>query len=165
MAEDEGIADVSPRGGGGKSKWIVILILLLLAGLAIWYFLFNTSEEDPKKGAVLEEVGPPLTPLFLDVGPFVVNLERGNNFLNINIKLMIIDPLVFEYLNTRLFEVKDITLLELQKLSTEEIHDPEDIQKLKQHLIERISQLFPNEPPWETKNPIYKVLFIDFLVQ
>ena len=69
------------------------------------------------------------------------------------------------YLSSRIIEVKDIVLTELQNLSVEEVKQSESREGLRQRLISSISQLFPTNPEWEDPEPIKKVLFEEFVLQ
>ncbi len=72
---------------------------------------------------------------------------------------MLSEELAVEYLNTRIVEVKDIVLTELQSLSIEKTKDLESKENLKNKLITEISKLFPGKPSWDDPEPIKKVLF------
>lgn len=166
MADEEG------GGGGGSSKLIIIIaavVVLLIAGAAVWFFMF---QEKPEEGdEVVEETAQDEkdeymeTPLFLPLQSYVVNLKDGRRYLKATIQLMISNQATYDYLNTRLIEVKDLVLTELQELSTDEIKQLDARKKLRERLINRIKQLFPSDPDWEDPEPIRKVLFEEFYVQ
>jgi len=161
MAEDEGVGDVS-EGGGSLKRVIILLIILLLIGLAVWYLM--SDDEVEEKPQEIEEAGPPEAPFFTEEWPFIVNLEGGNRFLNITVQLMITSPEANAYLTPRTFEIKDMILRELQHLKREDIKTLEDRDRLRKRIIKRISRLYPDDPPWD-EQPIYKVLFVNYLIQ
>jgi len=165
MAEEE---DEATEGGG--SKMIIIIaavVVLIIIGIAVWFFLFSGGdEEEGMEEEMISEAAEPLAaPLFLPLDTFVVNLKDGRRYLKTSIQLMMSDQGAHDYLNTRLIEVKDIVLSELQELSTDDIKQAEARSVLKQKLITRISQLFPSKPDWDDPEPIRKVLFQEFYVQ
>ena len=162
MAEMEGVADTVQ--GGGLRRIVILLLVLLLIGVAVWFFLFKGKDEGNAQTQEVTETEPPHAPLFTEAWPFLVNLGGGNKFLKVTIQLMITDPLALAYLNQRTFEIKDIILIELQKLSEDEVDTAEDREKLRERILAQISHLYPNEPVWK-EQPIYKILFLDFLVQ
>ncbi|MBF0280587.1 MAG: flagellar basal body-associated FliL family protein [SAR324 cluster bacterium] len=171
MAEEE----VGEGGGGGKGKLIIIivavLILLLVGAGAAWFFIFSGSEEEevPKEEEVTQAVpgaGQPLeNPQFMSLGTYIANLQDGRRYLKTSISLMLSEEAAVTYLNTRLVQVKDIVLTELQSLSIEKTKDPESKESLKNKLMTEIAKLFPKTPDWDDPEPIKEVLFEEFYVQ
>ena len=174
MADEEesgasGGAGDSAGGGGGKKKLVIIiaLVLLLVVGLVIFLLIPSEEEEDmPEEEQNVTEVAEPLiTPIFLPLESFIVNLKDGRRFLKTSIQLMLSEPAASAYLTVRLVEVKDIVLAELQELSVEDVKQSDARDALKQRLISAISQILPSKPEWEDPEPIRKVLFEEFVIQ
>ena len=173
MAEEEGgsggEAGDSRAKGGGKKKLIIIISLVLLLILGIVVFLLMSSDEDeelPEEQQNVTQVAEPLlTPIFLPLESFIVNLKDGRRFLKTTIQLMLSEPAASAYLTIRLVEVKDIVLAELQELSVEDVKQSDARDALKQRLISAISEIFPSKPEWEDPEPIRKVLFEEFVIQ
>ena len=111
------------------------------------------------------EAEPLAAPIFLSLDSFVVNLKDGRRYLKTSMQLMMSDPAASAYLTTRLVEVKDVVLTELQELSAEDVSQASAREALKQRLITSISKLFPPKPEWEDPEPIKKVLFEEFVIQ
>ena len=174
MADEEeggaaGDAEGSSGNGGGKKKIVIIIIVLVLflvLGL-VFFLLFSGEEEDlPEEKQNVTEVAEPLvTPIFLPLESFIVNLKDGRRFLKTSIQLMLSEPGASAYLTVRLVEVKDIVLAELQELSVEDVKQSDARDALKQRLISSISQLLPSKPEWDDPEPIRKVLFEEFVIQ
>ena len=174
MADEEeggaaGDAEGSSGNGGGKKKIVIIIIVLVLflvLGL-VFFLLFSGEEEDlPEEKQNVTEVAEPLvTPIFLPLESFIVNLKDGRRFLKTSIQLMLSEPGASAYLTVRLVEVKDIVLAELQELSVEDVKQSDARDALKQRLISAISQILPSNPEWEDPEPIRKVLFEEFVIQ
>ena len=174
MADEEEIASGGDSGdsrgkGSGKKKLVIIIIIVLLLILGVVAFLLMTGDEDeelPEEKQNVTEVAEPLvTPIFLPLESFIVNLKDGRRFLKTTIQLMLSEPAASAYLTIRLVEVKDIVLAELQELSVEDVKQSDARDALKQRLISAISEIFPSKPEWEDPEPIRKVLFEEFVIQ
>jgi len=174
MADEEesgsgGDSGDSGGGGGSKKKLVIIIALILLLVIGIVVFLLISSEEEediPEQEQNVTEVAEPLiTPIFLPLESFIVNLKDGRRFLKTSIQLMLSEPAASAYLTVRLVEVKDIVLAELQELSVEDVKQSDARDALKQRLISAISQILPSKPEWEDPEPIRKVLFEEFVIQ
>ena len=168
MAEEEGGG--GGNGGGGKKKLIIIIVaVVLLLVIAIVAFLFLAGgEEETEEEEIIEvtsEAEPLVAPIFLPLDSYIVNLKDGRRYLKTTIQLMLSEEMANAYLTTRLVEIKDIVLTELQNLSVEEVKQAESREALRQRLISAISQVFPSNPEWEDPDPIKKVLFEEFVLQ
>ena len=167
MAEEEGGEGGS---GGGKKKLIIIIVaVVLLLVIAILAFLFLAGGEDEAQEEeiveVTSEAEPLAAPIFLPLDSYIVNLKDGRRYLKTTIQLMLSEEMANAYLTSRLVEIKDIVLTELQNLSVEEVKQAESREALRQRLISAISQVFPSKPEWEDPEPIKKVLFEEFVLQ
>ncbi len=175
MADEEeggagGDSGDSTGSGGGKKKILIIIIALvifLVVGIVLFLLLSGEEEEElPEEKQNVTEVAEPLvTPIFLPLESFIVNLKDGRRFLKTTIQLMLSEPAASAYLTIRLVEVKDIVLAELQELSVEDVKQSDARDALKQRLISAIGQIFPSKPEWEDPEPIRKVLFEEFVIQ
>ena len=114
---------------------------------------------------VTEEGEPLAAPIFLPLASYIVNLKDGRRYLKTTIQLMLSEEMANAYLTTRIIEVKDIVLSELQDLSVEDVKQAESREALRQRLISAISQIFPSKPEWADPEPIKKVLFEEFVLQ
>ena len=169
MAEEEG-GGGGNSGGGGKKKLIIIIVaVVLLLVIAIVAFLFLAGgEEEAEEEEIVEvtsEAEPLAAPIFLPLDSYIVNLKDGRRYLKTTIQLMLSEEMANAYLTSRLIEIKDIVLTELQNLSVEEVKQAESREALRQRLISAISQVFPSKPEWEDPEPIKKVLFEEFVLQ
>ena len=171
MAEEEGGGGGNGNGGGGGKKKLIIIIVavVLLLVIAIVAFLFLAGgEEEAEEEEIVEvtsEAEPLAAPIFLPLDSYIVNLKDGRRYLKTTIQLMLSEEMANAYLTTRLVEIKDIVLTELQNLSVEEVKQAESREALRQRLISAISQVFPSKPEWEDPEPIKKVLFEEFVLQ
>ena len=171
MAEEEGGGGGNGNGGGGGKKKLIIIIVavVLLLVIAIVAFLFLAGgEEEAEEEEIVEvtsEAEPLAAPIFLPLDSYIVNLKDGRRYLKTTIQLMLSEEMANAYLTSRLVEIKDIVLTELQNLSVEEVKQAESREALRQRLISAISQVFPSKPEWEDPEPIKKVLFEEFVLQ
>ena len=171
MAEEEGGGGGNGNGGGGGKKKLIIIIVavVLLLVIAIVAFLFLAGgEEEAEEEEIVEvtsEAEPLAAPIFLPLDSYIVNLKDGRRYLKTTIQLMLSEEMANAYLTSRLIEIKDIVLTELQNLSVEEVKQAESREALRQRLISAISQVFPSKPEWEDPEPIKKVLFEEFVLQ
>ena len=126
------------------------------------------TEEETEEEEIVEvtsEAEPLEAPIFLPLDSYIVNLKDGRRYLKTTIQLMLSEEMANAYLTSRLVEIKDIVLTELQNLSVEEVKQAESREALRQRLISAISQVFPSKPEWEDPEPIKKVLFEEFVLQ
>ena len=169
MAEEEGGGGGNGGGGGTKKLIIIILAVVLILVIAIVAFLFLAGgEEEAEEEEIVEvtsEAEPLAAPIFLPLDSYIVNLKDGRRYLKTTIQLMLSEEMANAYLTSRLVEIKDIVLTELQNLSVEEVKQSESREALRQRLISAISQVFPSKPEWEDPEPIKKVLFEEFVLQ
>ena len=168
-----GAADAGGGGGIGKIIKIVIIALVALAVIGGGIFgvmkLLGGDEEEMAAEATKSTGGGTATlenPVYLSMGTFIVNLSDGRRYLKTNLELMLSEEKAKVYLETRLAEVKDIVVSELQVLSTEQLRDPRERTNLKQRLLTSIESLLPNKDmDWDDPVPIKKVLVTEFYLQ
>ena len=174
MAEDGG-------GGGGKLVKIIIIAVVLLiligGGVAVAIFVLDSDGEEKAAASVAAPgaasgstasrgTATVENPVFLPIGTFIVNLADGRRYLKTNIELMLSEELAKAYLETRIAEVKDLVVSELQVLNTEQLRDPQERANLKQRLLRSIETLLPNKDlDWDDPVPIKKVLITEFYLQ
>jgi flagellar protein FliL len=159
--------------GGGLGRLIkIILVLVLLAllgagGFAAYLFLSTGKQAGGNVAATREEGGSIKNPHYLLLGDFVVNLSDGRRYLKTNLQLLMSDEKAAAYLQTRLAEVKDLVISELQTWDSEQLRDPRNREMLKSRLLTKIESLLPTpkEGGWEDPKPIKKVLITEFYLQ
>lgn len=170
MAEGEG------GGGGGLGRIIKLIVILLIvvivisvAAWAIFTFLLGGDDASslPEAAPTLREGPAPIeNPQYLPLETFIVNLADGRRYLKTTLSLLISEPSAMAYLQTRLPEVKDLVISELQTLGTEQLRDPKERELLKQRLLSRIESLLPDKDvEWKDPNPVKKVLITEFYLQ
>ena len=171
MAEGEG-------GGIGKIIKIAVIALVLLAliGGGVWavFWFLDSGEEEGGEAAAEAPAAAPASqgsiklenPVYLPMGTFIVNLADGRRYLKTNLELLLSEESAKLYLETRLAEVKDVIIAELQTLSTEQLRDPQERTNLKQRLLSSIESILPNkDTDWDDPVPIKKVLITEFYLQ
>jgi flagellar FliL protein len=153
---------------------VIAFVLLGLIGGGVWAAFFFLGGDDEEQQAAAPGAAPAAgrgtatleNPIFLPIGTFVVNLADGRRYLKTNLELMLSEETAKVYLETRLAEVKDIVISELQVLNTEQLRDPRERANLKQRLLRSIESLLPNKNvEWDDPVPIKKVLITEFYLQ
>lgn len=170
MAEGEG------GGKGGLVKIIIIVVvMLILFGVGAWgVMLFLGTKDDitvadaPPPPAELRESAAALeNPQYLELGTFIVNLADGRRYLKTNLSLLISEEGAKVYLEKRLPQVKDVVVAQLQTLNSDQLREGLHRTKLRRDLLAQINTLLP-EPKamdWKDKDPVKKVLVIEFYLQ
>jgi flagellar FliL protein len=152
---------------------IAILVIGALAAGAYWYFMMRKSDEKVarpggREGRQAADSGAELIehPQYLDLGSFTVNLAEGRRFLKTTIQLLVSDEKANEYLKTRIVEVKDLVVGELQQQTADSLKDPRERELLKQRILTKVQTLLPVPPKeWKDPMPVKKLLITEFLVQ
>jgi flagellar protein FliL len=171
MAEGE-----AKRGLGGLIRLIVIGLVAILVlggggGAAYWWFFMHKSADATKmgkEGASAADSGPELIekPTYLDLGSFTVNLAEGRRYLKASLQLLMNDEKAKEYLTTRIVEVKDLCVGELQQETADQLKDPRERELMKQRMLTKIQTMLPVPPKdWKDPMPVKKVLVTEFLIQ
>jgi len=172
MAEGEG-----GRGLGRIIRLAVITLVVLLlvggGGFAAWYFLLHRSADKSAaegghgaSSASVKMEDHLEHPQYLDMGTFVVNLADGRRYLKASMQLLISEEGAKAYLNTRLAELKDLTLIELRTLTAESLRDPRTIEDLKQRILLRVESVLPAQAKeWKDPRPVKKLLITEFYIQ
>ncbi len=177
MAEGggEGRGGGGGGGGGGMGRLIkmilALMLLVLLAGGGYAAYLFLTPSKAKSSAdasaALRQDGGSIKNPHYLPLGDFIVNLADGRRYLKTNLQLLISDEKAQAFLQTRLPEVKDLIIAELQTLSSEQLRDPRNQELLKSRLLTKIESLLPagKDRDWEDPKPLKKVLITEFYLQ
>jgi flagellar FliL protein len=173
MAEGEG-----GKKRGGLIRLIVtglvaVLVLAVIGAGAYWFFVMRKTDEKAAKpgageGRQAVDTGPELIehPQYLDLGSFTVNLAEGRRFLKTTMQLLVSDEKATEFLKTRIVEVKDLIVGELQQQTADSLKDPRERELLKQRILTKLQTLLPVPPKeWKDPMPIKKLLITEFLVQ
>jgi flagellar FliL protein len=173
MAEGE-----APKGSKGLIRWIIIGVvgLVVVVGGAVGGWLayskfFAHAPADAKAAARApaaesEPDGALEHPQYLNLGSFVVNLADGRRYLKTTMQILISEEGAKTFLSTRLSEVQDLALSELQALTAESLRDPRTREDLKQRILTRIESLLPAQPKtWKDPRPVKKLLITEFYLQ
>lgn len=167
------MADGEGGGLGRIIKLILVLVLLALLGGGGYaaYLLLSTDTNLPSTAeapaALRQDGGSIKEPYYLDLGDFVVNLADGRRYLKTRLQLLISEEKARDYLQTRMAEVKDLVLGELQTLDAAQLRDGRDRALLKNRLLGKIESLLPGDKDrnWDDPKPVKKVLITEFYLQ
>ena len=152
---------------------IAILVIAAVGGGAYWYFFMRKADErvartGGREGRQAVDTGPELIehPQYLDLGSFTVNLAEGRRYLKTTMELLVSDEKANEYLKTRIVEIKDLVVGELQQQTADSLKDPRERELLKQRILTKLQTLLPVPPKeWKDPMPIKKLLITEFLIQ
>lgn len=151
-------AEAAPAGKSKKKLFVILgtLVVLLGGGAAAWYF---TRGGDAHKEAKAE---PAKAPVFLPLETFTVNLQDGEQYLQIDITLQVADPVQVDAIKLHMPRVRSRLLTLLSSKHAEELATAEDKEKLAQEIREQIRQPFyPQGQPQQVDD----VLFTSFVIQ
>ncbi len=185
-------------GGGGRGKLIRILltvIVLVGVGAAIYFFVWplgflgdkdmeeaaartgggaagsGSQDGGPRPGSVDLQDNPTgyvEDPEYLELGNFIVNLADGRRYLKVNIQVVLGNAAAKAYLEKRVADVKHVVLAKLQSLTSDQMRNTGERNRLIIDLMNKIHSLFPpdkDDIPGDDNRPIKKVLFTEFYLQ
>ncbi|MBI4081963.1 MAG: flagellar basal body-associated FliL family protein [Candidatus Lambdaproteobacteria bacterium] len=173
------MAEGAGERGGKLVKLIIYAVVALVfiglvgaGGWAAYHFLLSgTRDSAGGKGGTSASLGKEAEPLenprYLALGDsFIVNLADGRRYLKATVVLKLSDEKAEAYLKTRLVEIRDLVISELQTLSTEQLRDPKERELLKQRLLRKVESLLPNRGgEWKDPRPLRAVLITEFYLQ
>ena len=158
-AETDDAAEGAPPRKS-KKKLIVVLVALVIllggGGAAAWYF---TQGGDTRKGAKAEPAKPPV---FLPLETFTVNLQEGEQYLQIDITLQVTDPAQMDAIKLHMPRVRSRLLTLLSSKHAEELATAADKTRLAQEIKAQINQPFTAKG---SPQQVDDVLFTSFVIQ
>jgi len=152
-------AEAAPAGKSKKKLFVILGALVLLlggGGAAAWYF---TQGSDNSKQAKVE---PAKAPVFLPLETFTVNLQDGEQYLQIEITLQVLDLAQVDAIKLHMPRVRSRLLTLLSSKHADELATAEDKKKLAQEIQAEI-----NLPFYAKGKPqqVDDVLFTSFVIQ
>lgn len=174
MAKEEVAAEsVAPKPKGKMLIIILALVGVLVIGGGIGAYLLlsgpATEEQADQEGdesAVADGADPgdgkEITPIYVKLEAFTVNLADQESYLQTEIQLLVADAKVGEKMNARLPEVRDAMIRLLSSKTAEELSQQEGKDKLALEIQSQINGLlgFKNK-----LKGVRKVLFGAFIIQ
>lgn len=151
--------EAAPAKKSKKKLFIIlgILVVLLGGGAAAW---FLTQGKD--SSAAKAEVVPPKVPVFLELETFTVNLQGGEQYLQTDITLQVVDQAQVDAIKLHMPRIRSRLLTLLSSKHPEELAAAEAKEKLAQEIRAQVAQ------PLEAKGKpqqIEDVLFTSFVIQ
>ncbi|HZK90508.1 MAG TPA: flagellar basal body-associated FliL family protein [Stellaceae bacterium] len=132
------------RGRGPLLKWAIIgvaVLLLLGAGAAVWYFFLGGRAHFAPKEA--KEIEAPL-PFFLELKTFVVSMPSStgaSHFVQLGVSLQLPRAAASEMVNALLPELQDAMRQMLLGFKSEDLQNPDGVNKVRGVMIERLNKL------------------------
>jgi len=152
--------EAAPAKKSKKKLFIILGLLVVLlggGGAAAW---FLTQGKD--KSAAKAEVVPPKLPVFLALETFTVNLQGGEQYLQVDITLQVVDQAQVDAIKLHMPRIRSRLLTLLSSKHPEELAAAEAKEKLAQEIRAQVAQ------PLEAKGKpqqIEDVLFTSFVIQ
>jgi flagellar protein FliL len=174
MAKEE----VAAESAAPKPKGKMLIIILALVGVLVIgggigaYLLLSKpaaeeqADQEGDESAVADDTdsgdGKEVTPVYVKLEAFTVNLADQESYLQTEIQLMVADAKVGEKMNARLPEVRDAMIRLLSSKTAEELSQQEGKDKLALEVQSQINALlgFKNK-----LKGVRKVLFGAFIIQ
>jgi len=157
--EPDEAAEAAPAGKSKKKLFIIIgaLVVLLGGGGAAAWFL-TQHEGTPKEAEeTLQKV-----PVYLPLETFTVNLQDGEQYMQIDITLQVADQAQVDAIKLHMPRVRSRLLALLSSKHAEELATAEDKQKLAKEILAQVRLPFnPKGKPQQLDD----VLFTTFVIQ
>jgi len=160
-AESDEAAEPAPARGSKKKLFIIIgiLVILLGGGGAGAWFLSQGGDDKSKKEAQAE---PDKVPVFIALETFTVNLQEGEQYLQIDISLQVSDQAQADAIKLHMPRVRNRLLALLSSKYADELVTAEDKKMLAQEILAQVNQPFtPRGKPQQVED----VLFTSFVIQ
>lgn len=144
-----------------KKKLFIALGVLVLVlgggGAGAWYFMgMNDGTGEQAK----EE--PPRPPVYLPLETFTVNLQGGQQYLQVDLTLQLADPAQTETIKLHMPRVRSRLLSLLASKQADELVTPEDKQKLTREILAQVNQPFDSKGK---PQQVLDVLYTSFVIQ
>lgn len=157
--EPDEATQAAPAGKSKKKLFIILGALVVLlggGGAAAWFF---TQPDDSPKHA---EAGPQEAPVYLALDTFTVNLQDGDQYMQVDITLQVADEDQVNAIKLHMPLVRNRLLALLSSKHAEELVTPADKKKLAQEILAQVKQPFS---PEATPQRVKDVLFTSFVIQ
>jgi flagellar FliL protein len=162
-AEPDEAAEAAPAGKSKKKLFIIIGALVVLlggGGAAAWFF---TQSDAPSDGAPKEaNAKPQKAPIYLALETFTVNLQGGDQFMQVDVTLQVPDQAQADAIKLHMPRVRSRLLALLSSKHAGELTTGEDKQKLAQEILAEVNQPFSAQAKPQQVND---VLFTSFVIQ
>jgi flagellar FliL protein len=159
MTEPVESAEAAPPPKKSKKKLFVLVaalvVVLGLAGAGVWYFTQDA-------GADKAEAAPAKVPVFLALDTFTVNLQDGEQYLQLDITLQVADQAQVDAIKLHMPRVRSRLLSLLSSKHADELMSAEDKKKLTAEIMAQVKQPFEGKgKPQQVED----VLFTSFVIQ
>jgi len=140
-----------------KMLFIIIGVVVLLAGGGGAWFMTQG-----KTGPEEAEAEPPKPPVFLPLETFTVNLQGGEQYLQTDITLQVVDAAQGDEIKLQTPRIRSRLLALLSSKQADELVTAEDKKKLAKEIKDQIALPFhPKGKPQKIED----VLFTSFVIQ
>ncbi|MHB1216214.1 MAG: flagellar basal body-associated protein FliL [Thiobacillus sp.] len=157
--EPDEATEVAPVGKSKKKLFIILGALVVLlggGGAAAWFF---TQPDDAPKHA---QENPQAAPIYLALDTFTVNLQDGEQYMQVDITLQVADEDQLNAIKLHMPLVRNRLLALLSGKHAADLVTAADKQKLAQEILAQVIQPFNPEGSPQRVND---VLFTSFVIQ
>lgn len=158
MAEHAAAEGDAPAPRKSKKMLLIIIGVLVLAagGGGAWFMTQGRA------GHETAEPEPPKPPVFLPLETFTVNLQGGEQYLQTDITLQVVDAAQSDEIKLQMPRIRSRLLALLSSKQADELVSAEDKKKLAREIKDQIAQPFhPKGKPQKIED----VLFTSFVIQ
>ncbi len=161
MADQAPVADTDADAAAPKKSkkmlFIIIGVVVLLAGAGGGWFMTQGQAGHDKV-----DDKPPKPPVFMPLDTFTVNLLGGEQYLQTDITLQVIDPAQAEEIKLHMPRIRSRLLALLSSKLAENLATVEDKKLLAKEILEQIAlPFYPKGKPQKVED----VLFTTFVIQ
>ncbi|WP_336250258.1 flagellar basal body-associated FliL family protein [Stomatohabitans albus] len=144
--KEQDVQDEQPTGGKKKKLILIALVLVVIIGAVVAYLWFKTPLIGPDPNATnmpTEAVAthePPLAEKTVNIDSITVNLAQNSGFLKVSISVQFgpeVDQATFST-----SAINDEIIKLYSRLSVQELSDPAIKEVAKDHLRERLNELY-----------------------
>jgi flagellar FliL protein len=155
----------TPPRKSKKKLFVIVGVLVVLlggGGAGAWFFSSPSSDSTTTEAEEEAEEEPSLTPIFVPLETFTVNLQGGEQYLQTDITLQMSNQNQVDTLKLHMPRVRSRLLALLSSQHAENLITTEDKKKLAQEILVQVKQpLSPKGKPQKVDD----VLFTSFVIQ
>lgn len=154
-------ASEAPAKKSKKKLFVILGVLVVLlggGGAGAWYF----TQHGESEAGEAEEAEAAAPPIFLPLDTFTVNLQDGEQYLQVDITLQMTDPAVVDVIKLHMPRVRSRMLSLLSSKHADELATTEDKKKLAQEILAQARQPFGSKGKGQQ---VDDVLFTSFVIQ
>jgi len=157
-AEPDEAAEAAPAGKSKKMLFIIGALVVLLGGGGAAAWFFTQSDGAPKEA----KAKPQQPPVYLALETFTVNLQGGDQFMQVDVTLQVADQAQADAIKLHMPRVRSRLLALLSSKHAGALTTAADKQTLAQEILAEVNQPFNTQAK---PQQVDDVLFTSFVIQ